>query len=134
MLQASDLVARWGGDDGQIDKDEFFKEITYIGISAARAEIDALFEQLDEDASGIITRDEMRAAFRKVCASCVCRDCCRACEASSLMPDSHVWWHARSLACLHCVSRAPAVALLNALHSDPVRLDVPMTVLCPNSM
>ena len=40
---------------GRLDKDEFATAIRAIGFDAPRHELDAIFEQMDSDASGMVS-------------------------------------------------------------------------------
>ena len=49
--------------DGQVLKSEFRKAIPLIGVQASRAEIDDLFDEIDDDKGGFIDPDEFMAFF-----------------------------------------------------------------------
>ena len=63
-LKVSDLVAKWGGAKGFIDKHDFRHEVNALGLSAAASDVDALFDQLDDDGGGTLDIAEVKLALR----------------------------------------------------------------------
>ena len=65
-LHVKELIMYWDDDgNGLIDKKEFRRAIAALGIEAARKEVDATFDTLDEDKSGSIDYRELTMALRK---------------------------------------------------------------------
>ena len=57
--KVSEIVARWGGPDGSIDRTEFREEVVALGLKADDAEIHELFTALDEDGGGTLDLSEV---------------------------------------------------------------------------
>lgn len=69
-LKVNAIVTLWGGPDGQIDKGEFAAEVSELGLNASRAEMDELFESLDDDGGGTLDMAEMKKAMRTLIDEC----------------------------------------------------------------
>ena len=65
-FKVADLVAKWGGDDGLIDRAEFRSEVNALGLIGAPADVDALFNSFDDDLSGVLDLKEMKTALKKL--------------------------------------------------------------------
>lgn len=65
-LKANELASKWGGKDGLVDKAEFRKEVSALGIQAEVWQIDGLFGQLDEDGGGTLDATELGRALKKL--------------------------------------------------------------------
>jgi len=50
---------------GRVSKDEFFVAVTAAGFAAPRAELDAIFDQVDTDDSGTVSTKELRAVLEE---------------------------------------------------------------------
>ena len=59
-----DLFREWDSDgDGGVDKYEFRKAVTALGYTPPKSQIDALFDSMDVDGSGVIEYDELKNAL-----------------------------------------------------------------------
>lgn len=66
MVRVIDLFRDWDEDhNGLVDKDEFFKGITALGVEATRVEAEALFEEFDLDGGGTIEYKELNKLLRQ---------------------------------------------------------------------
>lgn len=54
------IVSTWGNEFGVIDKSEFAKQVTQLGLKAERAEMDQLYDSLDSNGNGSLEIDEMK--------------------------------------------------------------------------
>jgi len=64
-LKVADVVAKWGGSDGLIEKEEFRRELLALGLHAGHADMDALFDSLDGDGGGALDSSEVKAALKR---------------------------------------------------------------------
>ena len=48
-IKIASIVQEWGGDDGEVDKSEWYQQLRGIGLAATREETDMLFSTLDEE-------------------------------------------------------------------------------------
>ena len=46
-MKVSELIAKWGGGDGTIDRKEFITEVRGLGLSGPPKDMNALFDYLD---------------------------------------------------------------------------------------
>ena len=60
-----DIVHKWGGSDGIIDRKEFSGEVRALGIEASPRGIHELFASLDADGGGSIDHDEMKDGLKR---------------------------------------------------------------------
>jgi len=59
-----DLFREWDSDgNGGVDKYEFRKAVTALGYTPPKSQIDALFDSMDVDGSGVIEYDELKNAL-----------------------------------------------------------------------
>ena len=66
LARTIDLFREWDADSsGTIDKAEFHKALTTLGLQASKAESNELFESLDDDKSGTIEFGELHAKLRR---------------------------------------------------------------------
>lgn len=65
-LKVGDVVERWGGKDGSIDKKEFRDQTMALGIDSDPKDIDLLFDSLDGDGGGTLDIQETKEAFRNL--------------------------------------------------------------------
>ena len=64
-VRVIDLFRDWDDDgDGMVDKKEFRMAISGLGYTAPRADIDAVFDELDKDKGGSIDYNELNKALR----------------------------------------------------------------------
>ena len=52
--------------DGEIDTEEFKREVKKMGVAATKEEMDALFISLDADGGGTLDLDEVRKWLRRM--------------------------------------------------------------------
>jgi Ca2+-binding EF-hand superfamily protein len=64
--KVSEVVSRWGGDDGMVDKKEFWRESQNLGLRADREEVDRLFDRFDFDGGGTLDKSEIKIALIKL--------------------------------------------------------------------
>lgn len=66
MVRVIDLFRDWDEDgNGLIDKEEFFKGITALGVDVVRHDADELFDQFDVDLGGTIEYKELNKLLRQ---------------------------------------------------------------------
>ena len=65
-VSISDVLSKWGGGKGEIDKKEFRRNLSVLGLSETIASVDALFDSLDHDKGGTLDLPEIRSAFQKL--------------------------------------------------------------------
>ncbi|KAL1514448.1 hypothetical protein AB1Y20_003547 [Prymnesium parvum] len=64
-IRVSDLFVEWDLDgDGNISRDEFRKSLNTMGVSAAKTDMDVLFDRFDRDKNGAISIRELNTALR----------------------------------------------------------------------
>ena len=60
-IKVSEIVSKWGGKDGAVDKSEFARECQALGLVSTREETDTLFDRLDDDGGGTLDAGEIRS-------------------------------------------------------------------------
>ena len=65
-VRVVDLFREWDDDNtGSVDKTEFRRGMTELGLEVPVAEVDKLFEAMDPDGSGSLTLAELNKQLRK---------------------------------------------------------------------
>lgn len=61
--KSTQLIRKWQDehDPTRVDRERFCKAVKAVGIDAPRAELDALFDEVDEDVSGTVGSRELHA-------------------------------------------------------------------------
>ena len=65
-VKVGDMVAKWDVDhDGALDKKEFLKNVTELGLDASTEEFEALYIKVDTDGSGMLEVPELVAYLKE---------------------------------------------------------------------
>eukprot|EP00933_Yihiella_yeosuensis_P068077 TRINITY_DN7335_c0_g2_i2.p1 TRINITY_DN7335_c0_g2~~TRINITY_DN7335_c0_g2_i2.p1 ORF type:complete len:920 (+),score=216.38 TRINITY_DN7335_c0_g2_i2:46-2805(+) len=65
--RVAELFKKWDTDgSGYIDKDEFAEAVVKMGFQVDRIDIDAIFDSLDADGSGDLSRSELEKMLKRV--------------------------------------------------------------------
>ena len=66
-IKIGELVIAWDKDrSGEVDSAEFATHVREMGLKATDRELQELFEMLDDDGSGSLDLEELKAALRKL--------------------------------------------------------------------
>ena len=69
-LKVSEIVTKWGGTKGCINKQDFRHEVNGLGLAASASDVDALFDSLDDDGGGTLDNAEVRTALKTLADEC----------------------------------------------------------------
>ena len=65
--KVADLMGKWDKDgDGSVSKDEFRVNVSAMGVQSSVAEVDALFDQYDDDGGGSLDLNELKPTLKKL--------------------------------------------------------------------